>query len=149
MTWLRSDNSRTGGFSRASARKLFTIRPARSAAHGCARPLPNVSCGRLLPQQGGLRHQDRQRVVQLMGHAGQQRAHGGELFDLGNAGALRLDFRLGALALAQVAHMGCEQMLVRQANLVEGHLDRIRSPSIASASSCMRLPMTRETPVAM
>ena len=52
----------------------------------------------VLPEVAGLHRNNRQRIVQLMGHTGQQRAHGRQLFALDEG--LLLLLQMGGSALA-------------------------------------------------
>ena len=56
----------------------------------------------LLLEQAGPAHDDRQRVVELVGDAGEQAPHGGELLALAQGLALALDLPLGVVALGDV-----------------------------------------------
>ena len=90
------------GFCRASARKLLTIRAQRSAA---ARRRPSECAPRvadlLLEHHRPAQH-DGQRIVQLVRHAGQQRAQRGQLLTLVCGLSLAVRFDLGPLAAADI-----------------------------------------------
>jgi hypothetical protein len=85
--------------------------------------LTNVVRRRLLLQQRRLGDQDGERVVELVRHAREQRAHGGELLDLMDARPLLLDLGLRPAAVAQIAQVSGEEMPVGQLDLVDRHLD--------------------------
>ncbi len=111
--------------------------------------LAHVICGGLLLEECSLRDEDRQGIVQFVRDAREQRAHGGKLLDLMDAGALVVDLLLLPSGFPQVAEMRGEERGALQLHLVDRHLDRDELPVEARASSWSLLPMTRETPVAM
>ena len=78
----------------------------------------------LLLEQPGAAHHDRQRVVQLVGHAGQQAAHRAELLALAQRLALALDLLGGGAALGQVGQRRGEVRLGADRGAPQHHLDR-------------------------
>ena len=91
------------------ARNVLTIRAQRSAA-ACtlaARCARGVVLGQLL-QHAGVADDDRERVVELVRHAGQQGAERGELLALVQGLPLALDLGLGRALLGEVDDRGDE-----------------------------------------
>ena len=80
--------------------------------------------GRVLLQYAGLAEHDRQRIVELMGDAGEQRAKGGKFLVLVKGVALALDFLGGRPRRRQVAHVGREEPFPGQHDLGDRQLDR-------------------------
>ena len=84
-------------------------------------------------EQRRLRDHDRERVVEFMRHAGQQRAHGGHLLGLMQLLALLVEFLLLGAGVGEVAQMRGEDPASAGVDLVDGQFDRNERAVLAQA----------------
>ena len=105
-TSLIATGPRSGRCCRAMARKVRTMRAQRSAAVRIFSAAVCVAGVALLLEQHRARHDDRQRIVELVRDAGEQRTERGELFALVQRFALSRQLFGRALLFGDVAGDG-------------------------------------------